>query len=135
MDTSSKPKGLILHALRELFPLVADADMTLHSNITINGGKCSSMDVVSYALDGNACVGRLYLTVGFERPSAAERALVSVVSVWEQASVSDCMRYRSFTVCARKVKVPTCDLDTVFTHRMSKDGKQCTILVPKECRL
>ena len=143
VDTSSKPKGLILHALRELFPLVADADMTLHSNITINGGKCSSMDVVSYALDGNACVGRLYLTVGFERrssaaergPLAAERALVSVVSVWEQASVSDCMRYRSFTVRARKVKVPTCDLDTVFTHRMSKDGKQSTILVPKECRL
>ena len=130
---SSKPTGVILHALRDLFPGTADCDMSLHTCINVNGGDAKDGDVVSFALEGHQCVGKLCLTVGIATPAADRRELISIVSVWDPVASVD-VRCRTYIVTARQVKVETAALGTVFVHWMSPCKSRCTILVPYELR-
>ena len=137
-DSVSEPKGSILPALRECFPGIDDAAMTLHRGITIHGGKANPGDVVSYSFEGRMCVGKLWVVVGVLRKS--ETLLMAVVSVWQECNPRDVgedpedTSCRTYQVHSRKVKISCDELNTVFTYRMSDDGCLCTLLVPWECR-
>jgi len=130
--STSTPKGPVVHALRELFPHVADCNFTLHNSITANGGQIHAGDIVSYAFEGCTCIGKLCMTVGLSR--ADEKQLISIVTRWEACLVEEANSYRSYRVTDRKVKVLTDAIGTVFTYRMSTDGTQCMICVPYELR-
>ena len=131
--SSSQPRGVIMHALREMFPHAADCDLTLHDDISVNGGSAHNGDVVSFEFEGCQCVGNLYLTIGIARAATEEMDLFSIVSVWDFVDGSD-DDFRSYTVTSRQVKIQTSALGTVFTHWLSQCGSRCMVLVPYELR-
>ena len=71
--STSLPKRKILNALHELFPSIRDCDLTLHPDVTINGGKVKPNDVVCFKWQGDLAVGRLLMTVGIQRPNLQQQ--------------------------------------------------------------
>ncbi len=138
--SESTPTGPVLNVLRELFPGVAGGSFTLHNNLKCNGGSASSGDVVSCLVDGVLHAGELLCTVGV-RVEGGDASLWSCIALWDTATTAPLFKtdraigWWTMTVWDDYiVKVPTSDIDTVFTYRMSSDKKSCMLYLPYEVR-
>ena len=129
--STSRPKGKMFYALRELFPGVADEAFTLHNHIRCNGGQASGGDVVSYLFEGNIEIGELCMSVGVVEGSAA--TMWSMIVVWKPLHI-DQVAWAAYRVDDRVVKVCMANIDTVCTYRMSDDRRSCTVHLPHELR-
>ena len=131
MSTAAQPQGRLLHVLREQFPF--DADISLHTNLKLNGGNCKLNDVVSFEWESGMAVGRLLLCVGVVHGSHSE--LIAFIEKWHHLDSSTDRSLQTFGVREDDVvKVPAKCLDTVFTHRMAESGKSSSLWCPLECR-
>ena len=129
---TSKPRGRIMHGLRDCFPKVPDDAFTLHRNLKLNGGSASCGDVVSYEYNGVVEIGQLKLCVGIN--TGVEVNLYAFVSKWVCINESADRQLRNFRVDDDAVKVLVSALDTVFTHRMSASGNTCALYIPYDLR-
>ena len=83
--STSKPKGLMLDVLREVFPdYVGDAPIMLANHIKVNGGTANAGDVVSCMLSGEQAIGNLLLSAVVVE-TGAERSY-SIISMWQMAA-------------------------------------------------
>lgn len=133
--STAAPRGKQNMLLTELFANSGDRKLTIHNEISINGGGCSPGDCVSFMHEGRESVGQLLLTVGVAAENAnAVGEMHCFIEKWELRAVSD-PSIRTYNVVGCTVKVHEQCLDTVFVHTYSVDRKTCTILLPCECRL
>ena len=130
--TTSIPRSRVLQTLLELFPNAAGSDVTIHTDITLNGGVAKNGDVISYEFDGSVHIGELIQTVGID--DGGNRVLLSFVTMWQLAADTGERDYRKYTVTSNNVRVPTAKLGTCFTYRMSNDLLSAMVCVPFECR-
>ena len=131
--STSIPKGAIKLMLREMYPDQPIDAVTLHREISLNGGSAVNGDVVSLDFDGKLEVGELVVTVGINRDG--EKYLESIVSIWEIQAASDDRTSLSVLVRDNPRRVPTATLHSVFTYHKSDDGHQAMLLIPFECRV
>ena len=133
--STSEPRGKQEMLLEGLFK--NEGELTVHNEVTINGGGCSPGDCVSFDRDGRVRVGELLLTVGVASRNVAGAVgqMYCYVSEWEpiQGAQVD-STIRTFHVQDNTVKIHEKDLDTAFLHTVSSDRKTCTVLLPYECR-
>ena len=134
--TSSPSKAIKLH-LEDMFPGVPLDAFTMHTDLSINGGSARNGDMVSFELDGSVQLGELILTVGINTHEISE--MVSIVNVWKYivghaSSSADDGSSAQFVKQDQCRKVPTRDLDTIFTYACNAAGTSCTLLLPYECR-
>ena len=130
--TTAKPQGKFVFALQELFPNVAVHGMAILNAISVNGGKASSGDIVSFWDDGQMHLGELFFSVGVK---STEHVSFSFVSKW-QASKAD-GSWVTFLLPSSETNVLKIEckcLDTVVTHRMAHDRKSCSVHLPPELR-
>ena len=120
-----------MHALHDLFPGIPDDAFTLHRELKLNGGNASVDDVVSFEFNGSMAVGQLKMAVGVHC-SGTDASLFALVALWEHLSVDADGTLQNFRVRDTCVKVLASTLDTVFTHRFSKGGDTCAIILPYE---
>lgn len=126
----TRPSGLALTALRELFPTTPPSTFEVHTKIKCNGGSCSPGDVVAVAMDDGIHVGELIITVGF-----GDASLVSIVSLWESMGDMDEIGWKQHMVSeSHVVKVSAESLDTVLLYNMSKERVSCLVYLPYELR-
>ena len=134
--STTEPKGKQKTWLEDLFPNEKMHDLTLHADLTINGGACKNGDIVSFMYDGHLSVGELLLTVGVAPSGGKLGQMVCFVSLFEyipDEANADHTLYK-YRVLNRTVRVHEHELDTVFCHKFSKDGTVCFVVVPYECR-
>ena len=134
--SSSKPRGKMFFALRELFPGVDDASFSLHTDLKCNGGRCCNGDVISCLVDGVLEVGELLMTVGLEDDESS--SLFCILSLWARAPTSasdEAMGWVAYAISEeRVVKAAAANIDTVFTYRMADNGQSCMLYLPCEVR-
>ena len=123
--------------LEDMFPDESMHDLTLHADLTINGGACKNGDIVSFYYNGHLTVGELLLTVGVAPSGGKLGQMFCFLSLFEYIPDDEAdadPTLAKYRVLNRTVKVPEHDLDTVFCHRFSRDGTICFVIVPYECR-
>jgi hypothetical protein len=135
--STSTPKGRTMHALAELFPGVDVERLTLHQQISVDGGNVKNGDVISFRLaDDVLQFGELLLTVGV---SAESSQLYSFVTEWRyDASSAARLADRTcehFVVCQDSTRMlPTEAIVGVHTYNMSKSRATCMVLLPYQYR-
>lgn len=128
------PRGRLLIALREVFPDTPDGSLQLLNNISGNGGRICTGDVVSCLHDGRVQLGELLVAVGVHGPGDSHD-LFAVVSFWQAAAMDDDCTWQKWLTSKEHVAVlPLAKVDTVFTHRMASDGQSCIVFLPFEVR-
>lgn len=130
---TSKPVGLMLIPLREMYPGVPDSDFVLCSGIACNNGSCSPGDVVSF-LQEDMQVGQLLMSVAIETKHGWKTE--SIIARWKLAQ-----ELRAGAMWAKYkitgddvVKVPTECIDTVLVWAPASDKASCHIYMPQEIR-
>lgn len=133
MCKTAKPRGNLMHVLRELFPGTSDDQFVLLNDITCNGGAAHAGDVVSCLNDGSLMLGELLVNVGIV---ASDKSVAySLISVWQpDPAYNDTFSGKFIVSRENVVKVETKFIDTVFTYRKSEDGKSAVVLFPHEVR-
>lgn len=133
--STAEPRGDQKMLLAELFAHHGDCKLTVHNEITINGGGCSPGDCVSFMHEGRENVGQLLLTVGVAGQTTPNAVgdMYCYVAKWELRAVGADPSIRTYDVVDCTVMVHEQCLDTVFVHAYSPDRKTCTILLPYEC--
>ena len=127
--STASPKGRIKHLLMDVFPGVACEDIVLLNNISANGGRAHTGDVVSYLIDNEVRLGELLLCVDVQGAKAA------FVALWLPDTTCTDIDWRKFAVSSDEVvQVPLESLDTIFTYRMSTTRKSCAVFFPLEVR-
>ena len=113
----------MVHLLKDLFPGVACENMMLLNDISANGGKARTGDVVSCLIDNKVHLGELILCVGIQGGKA-----YALVSLWSPSTTCTDEDWCDFAVSDDNVvQVPRESLDTIFTHRMSPSRKTCVV--------
>ena len=136
--STSNPKGVVVHALQELFPDVPTDCLTLHSAIKCNGGQANAGDVVSFwNRHDELKVGELLQTVGVQQ--RGEPKLYCLVAQWSQLPTDEVDRGFKDTAVFKvsdehRVKIDAEYLDMVFIFSMASDKQGCTICLPYERR-
>lgn len=137
--STSEPRGKQKLLLQELFK--NQTDLTIHNEITINGGGCSPGDCVSFRKDGRIQVGELLLTVGVASRNVAGAVgkMYCYISEWDLIQTAASRpetdsTIRTYQVQDHTVQIDEGDLLTVFVHSFSADRMSCTVLLPYECR-
>ena len=129
--TTSYPRGVQLHWLRELFPGIQNDRFSLHTEISVHGGSCTNGDVVSVFVDDNLMVGELLQTVGVSGDK-----LYSFIALWDHdPKPSDTASWATYKVNDIVSRVETAALDTVLAYRMSASGSSAVVYIPFELRL
>jgi hypothetical protein len=107
----------------DVFPGVACEDIVLLNNISANGGRAHTGDVVSYLIDNEVRLGELLLCVGVQGAKA-----YAFVSLWRPDTTCTDIDWRKFAVSSDDVvQVSLESLDTIFTYRMSTTRKSCAV--------
>ena len=124
------PRGLVRDIVIDLFPQIAPDAISLLSEVSVNGGKTSSGDVVAFFEGEHIRVGRLLLVVGIKSTTSSSAAFISK---WAQVSMKD-----HWLTCRMSddnvIQVETTCLDTVLIHT-STAPTMCEVFVPPELRV
>ena len=115
--------------LVDLFPAVDGGDSLLLSGISVNGGRASGGDVVSFRQNGVVQIGELLMSVGVK----STKSCFSFIAKWqfERANAA----WSTFKVSDGDLcKIDSNLLDTVLLHRRSADNKSCAVYFPPELR-
>lgn len=125
-----KPRGLMRDIVIDLFPQTAPDAISLLSEVSVNGGKASSGDVVAFFEGEHIRVGRLLLVVGFKSTTSSSAVFIEK---WTQVSMKD-----HWLTCRmiddNVVQIETKCLDTVLIYtRMAPNV--CEVFVPPELRV
>jgi len=124
--STSKPSRQQTWWLQDMFPGVGDG-FTLHNEVSMNG-LVTVGDVIVFELDDELRIGEMFLNIGL----AHDASMWSIVSVWEEHPPTvpnpDCI---NFTVRDEIIKIPTINVITSLTHRMSADRTSCVVILPK----
>ena len=131
-DDVSKPHPRQMYALNELFPGVPYDDFTLHTHLKLHGGTTRKGDVVSFEADGEVEIGALHITV--EARIGNDAMTYALVSPYRLVATDADHSARTYAVTDEVKPIRVDQLDALFTHVMSDDGRNCSILVPFELR-
>ena len=126
---SAKPTKRMLMILQDIFPCVDAKQLTIVSNISVNGGKAMHGDVVAFFQNNEMHVGELLVSVGVNNTAQT----FSFIAKWQQVKLD--VSWLSCVVSDDDVcKIPTNCLDSVLVYHMSSDRKECAVHLPCELR-
>ena len=126
---SAKPTKRMLMFLQDIFPGVDAKQLTIVSNISVNGGKAMHGDVIAFFHNNEMHIGELLVSVGVKNTAQT----FSFIAKWQQVKLD--VSWLNCAVSDDDVcKIPTNCLDSVLVYHMSSDRKECAVHLPCELR-
>ena len=129
--STAKPTRKQQWWLRDIFAHEpAEAQFTLHTEVSKTHGCINRGDVVVFVHDGKLAVGELQVNVGIT--VGAESRMVSIVAAWEHDQLN-----ADFIKCQVKnesAQIPTTSLVAALTYHMSNDRSSCVVAIPFDLR-
>lgn len=126
----SQPAGLMRTVVEDLFPDISVDAIKILSDISLNGGRASSGDVVAFFQDGRMQIGRLLISLGI---SSTTPTCYSFIANWQQIKLDG-----HWITCTMSdndvVKIESKYLDSVLINMQSLAESSCTMFLPPELR-
>lgn len=127
---TATPTRKLRMVITDLFPDVGGDSLLLLSGISVNGGRASAGDVVTFLENDVVHVGELLMSVGVKTSNSC----FSFIAKWQFERAQDAI-WSTFKVSDEDVcKVNSDCLDTVLLHRKAADNKSCAVYFPFELR-